>query len=100
PPAPVPDMSGGGTMIASNDGAGVPAPVVAQHSIPMPADLTGQTLLGRYTILKKLGEGGMGTVYMCEHATIGKKFAVKVLSYELAHKEDLRERFLQEARAA
>jgi len=93
-------MSGGGTMIASNDGAGVPAPVVAQHSIPMPADLTGQTLLGRYTILKKLGEGGMGTVYMCEHATIGKKFAVKVLSYELAHKEDLRERFLQEARAA
>ena len=94
-------MMGGGTMIASNTPApGVPAPVMTQHSMPMPSDLTGQTLLGRYTIMKKLGEGGMGTVYLCEHATIGKKFAVKVLSYELAHKEDLRERFLQEARAA
>ncbi|MFO7562406.1 MAG: serine/threonine-protein kinase [Enhygromyxa sp.] len=87
-------------MIASNDGAAVPAPVAAQHSVPVPSDLTGQTLLGRYTIQKRLGEGGMGTVYLCEHATIGKKFAVKVLSHEFAHKEDLRERFLQEARAA
>ena len=100
-PAAEPEMMGGGTMIASNTPApGVPAPVMTQHSMPMPSDLSGQTLLGRYTIVKKLGEGGMGTVYLCEHATIGKKFAVKVLSHELAHKEDLRERFLQEARAA
>jgi eukaryotic-like serine/threonine-protein kinase len=89
---------GGGTMIASNDAA--PVAVATAHSAATPQDLTGQTLLGRYTIIKRLGEGGMGTVYLGEHATIGKKFAVKVLSHEFAHKEDLRERFLQEARAA
>ena len=94
-----PEMGDGGTMIASNDAA-VPAPVESTPSVPVAQDLTGQTLLGRYKIIKRLGEGGMGTVYLGEHATIGKKFAVKVLSHEFAHKEDLVERFLQEARAA
>jgi serine/threonine-protein kinase len=42
----------------------------------------------------------MGTVYLGEHTTIRKKFAIKVLSHEFAHKPDLVERFLQEARAA
>jgi tRNA A-37 threonylcarbamoyl transferase component Bud32 len=86
-------------MIASSD-AGVPAPITTQNSSGVVGDLIGTTLLGRYRVIKKLGEGGMGTVYLGEHATIGKKFAVKVLSYEYAHKDDLRERFLQEARAA
>ncbi len=63
-------------------------------------DLIGEVLLGRYQVIKKLGEGGMGTVYLAEHMTIRKKFAVKVLSHEFAHKADLVERFLQEARAA
>jgi tRNA A-37 threonylcarbamoyl transferase component Bud32 len=88
-------------MIASSDSAsGVPAPITTQNSSGVVGDLIGTTLLGRYRVIKKLGEGGMGTVYLGEHATIGKKFAVKVLSYEYAHKDDLRERFLQEARAA
>ncbi len=91
-----PDVSAGGTMIAGDDGAATA--VAVAHSGPM--DLSGQTLAGRYKIIKRLGEGGMGTVYLCEHATIGKKFALKVLSHEFAHKDDLRERFLQEARAA
>ena len=63
-------------------------------------DLSGTVLLNRYKILKKLGEGGMGTVYLAEHITIRKKVAIKVLSGEFAHKSDLVERFLQEARAA
>jgi tRNA A-37 threonylcarbamoyl transferase component Bud32 len=93
------DVGSGGTVIASGDSA-APAAVPVQPSNQMTQDLVGQTLLGRYKIIKRLGEGGMGTVYLGEHATIGKKFAVKVLSHEFAHKEDLRERFLQEARAA
>jgi tRNA A-37 threonylcarbamoyl transferase component Bud32 len=97
-PAPKDDVGNGGTMIASSD-SGVPAPITVPNS-GVVGDLIGTLLLGRYRVVKKLGEGGMGTVYLGEHATIGKKFAVKVLSYEYAHKDDLRERFLQEARAA
>ncbi|PRP97101.1 Serine/threonine-protein kinase Pkn1 [Enhygromyxa salina] len=96
---PADELASGGTMISSGD-AGVPAVVPVQASAPVATDLIGQTLLGRYKVIKKLGEGGMGTVYLGEHATIGKTFAIKVLSHEFAHKDDLRERFLQEARAA
>ncbi|MFV8756092.1 serine/threonine protein kinase [Nannocystaceae bacterium ST9] len=93
------DFGSGGTMMASVDA--VPAAVA---ELPLndngSNDLTGQTLLGRYEIIKKLGEGGMGTVYLGEHKTIKKKLAIKVLSQEFAHKKDLKDRFLQEARAA
>ncbi len=62
--------------------------------------LVGQVLCERYEILDKLGEGGMGTVYLAEHVTIRKRCAIKVLSQEYANKQDLIDRFLQEARAA
>lgn len=42
----------------------------------------------------------MGTVYLAEHTTINKRLAIKVLSPEFSHKQDLVDRFLQEARAA
>jgi predicted Ser/Thr protein kinase len=63
-------------------------------------DLTGTVLLGRYRLLAKLGAGGMGTVYLGEHTSIGKKFAIKVLGNEFAHRSDLVKRFLREAQAA
>jgi hypothetical protein len=63
-------------------------------------DLTGTVLLGRYRLLSKLGAGGMGTVYLGEHTSIGKKFAIKVLGSEFAHRADLVKRFLREAQAA
>jgi serine/threonine-protein kinase len=63
-------------------------------------DLTGTVLLGRYRLLSKLGAGGMGTVYLGEHTSIGKKFAIKVLGNEFAHRGDLVKRFLREAQAA
>jgi hypothetical protein len=63
-------------------------------------DLTGTVLLGRYRLLAKLGAGGMGTVYLGEHTSIGKKFAIKVLGSEFAHRSDLVKRFLREAQAA
>jgi serine/threonine protein kinase len=68
---------------------------------PPPArDIAGTLLLDRYRLIKKLGEGGMGAVYLAEHVTIKKRCAIKVLNPEYAHKTDLVERFLQEARAA
>jgi len=62
--------------------------------------LVGSVLSDRYRVIKKLGEGGMGTVYLAEHTTINKRLAIKVLSSEYCHKQDLVDRFLQEARAA
>jgi serine/threonine protein kinase len=66
----------------------------------MGASLVGQLLLGRYQVLEKIGDGGMGTVYLAEHTTILKKFAIKVLSAELSLREDHVDRFMREARAA
>ncbi|MEO7730043.1 MAG: serine/threonine-protein kinase, partial [Kofleriaceae bacterium] len=62
--------------------------------------LLGQTLAGRYLIAKKLGEGGMGAVYLATHNLLEKQVALKVLHGEFARKPDLVERFMQEAKSA
>ena len=62
--------------------------------------LLGQTLAGRYVISKKLGEGGMGAVYLATHNLLEKQVALKVLHGEFARKPDLVERFMQEAKSA
>ncbi len=55
--------------------------------------------IGNYRITAKLGEGGMGAVYLGEHPLIGKKVAVKVLLEELAKKDDIVTRFFNEAKS-
>ncbi len=62
--------------------------------------LISQLVAERYRVIRKLGEGGMGSVYLAEHVVIEKKFALKVLAPELARRADLVARFLQEARSA
>lgn len=57
-------------------------------------------LEGRYKIIKIVGEGGMGTVYLAEHALIHRKVAIKLLRPELATDAGVVERFMNEARAA
>jgi len=42
--------------------------------------LLGQTLGGKLRVLRRIGQGGMGTVYIAEHVGLGKQVAVKVLS--------------------
>ena len=61
--------------------------------------MQGETL-GSYRILDKLGEGGMGTVYLAEHSLIGRKAAVKVLLPELSQNPEIVTRFFNEARAS
>ena len=61
---------------------------------------TGDVVEGRYRIIKTLGEGGMGTVFLAEHALIKRRVAIKVLHPELATDPNVIERFMNEARAA
>ncbi len=60
----------------------------------------GDVVEGRYRIIKTLGEGGMGTVFLAEHTLIKRRVAIKVLHPELATDADVIERFMNEARAA
>jgi eukaryotic-like serine/threonine-protein kinase len=62
--------------------------------------LIGATLAGRYEIVRRIGEGGMGAVYEARHTLIGKRVAVKVLLEKFLTKSDFVARLLQEARLA
>jgi serine/threonine protein kinase len=61
--------------------------------------LVGQMLAGKYKILKKIGEGGMGSVYIANQEPIDRKVAIKVLLGKLAEDEIAVKRFEQEAKA-
>jgi serine/threonine protein kinase len=61
---------------------------------------TGDIIEGRYRIIKTLGAGGMGTVFLAEHALIKRRVAIKILHPELATDASVVERFMNEARAA
>jgi serine/threonine-protein kinase len=61
------------------------------------ADLIGQVIADRYYIIKKLGEGGMGAVYLGEHVKMGRKSAIKVMNPGMAADPDAISRFNREA---
>src|SRR4051812_20676861 len=57
---------------------------------PIPeGEWTGRVVGGRYLILDKPGEGGMGVVYVAEHVHLKKRVAFKVIPPELAAHEEL-----------
>lgn len=67
---------------------------------PSTDPLLGTLVAGRYRVIKPLGEGGMGQVYLAEHEAIEKKVALKVLKREYSEKPDIVTRFQQEAISA
>ncbi len=65
----------------------------------MPLEV-GQTIDGKYRVVRRIGEGGMGTVYEGENVRIGRRVAIKVLHAHVAARPELAARFEREARAA
>jgi serine/threonine-protein kinase len=59
-----------------------------------------RVISSRYRLLRRLATGGMGSVYLCEHLTLGRRYALKLLQHAGEASAELAERFQQEARAA
>ena len=55
---------------------------------------------GRYRIVTRIGQGGMGKVYKVSHAQLGKVFALKIISDSMAETDEARQLFYREARMA
>jgi len=82
---------------------GVPLPDVSAPPIDIPDEelralrvATGN----RYTVVKRLGSGGMAHVYLAKHAVLARPLVIKVLHRTLAQEPEMRERFRREAEAA
>src|SRR3954452_16408980 len=65
-----------------------------------PLSRIGQLVGGRYRIETVLGQGGMGVLFVAEHAFTQRKVALKLLHAEREELTELRARFLSEARTA
>jgi serine/threonine-protein kinase len=60
---------------------------------------SGAEIEGRYRLVEKIGEGGVGSVWRAEHMLLGTPVAIKLLSAHAEQDDDSRARFLREARA-
>ena len=74
------------------------APSEPNFAPPEHADEVGT--FGRYRVLKKLGQGGMGAVYLGYDGALERKVALKMMLPQYAANVAARERFLREARSA
>jgi serine/threonine-protein kinase len=61
------------------------------------ADLVGQVIADRYLVQRKLGEGGMGQVYLAEHVKMGRRCAIKLMAPGTMNDPEAVSRFNREA---
>ena len=62
--------------------------------------LTPGAQLGPYTVVSRLGQGGMGVVYLAQDPRLKRQVAIKLLPPDLTRDDTAKQRFLQEAQAA
>ena len=97
-PSDPPDMLIDSPTIAMK--APVPPGQQPTHDEDGQRNLVGATVAGRYKVLRRLGEGGMGVVYEAIDERLEKRVAVKVLRDDFARRPDVVARFTQEAKSA
>lgn len=89
-----------GTRPPPGPGSGTPGTVPSNHPDgPHPA-VNGIQRIGEYTVIRLLGEGGMGSVCLAEDVRLRRKVAIKTMKPHVAVSAPDRERFEREARAA
>ncbi len=95
-------LTAGGSAVPATAAAPSPAAAAAAPAPAPAADtMTGRMIAGgRYRIVKKLGQGGMGTVYRAEQISLKRQVALKVLDPNLFHDTELIRRFNTEAELA
>ena len=64
------------------------------------SNLIGTIIADRYRIIKRVGEGGMGQVFMAEHVKMKRKSAIKVMRPALVGDAEALQRFTREAENA
>jgi serine/threonine-protein kinase len=98
-PKPSPSLVTGPTLGPTSPLPASPAPLV---SYALGVLAPGQVVLGRYTIVREIGRGGMGAVYLAEDAKLAERVALKTISTACCadEYEHLADRFRREVQAA
>lgn len=98
PPGRAEATAGPGAGTQADPPAGVDTPSRIGDAASR-GNLVGLVLARDFQIVRRLGEGGMGTVYLAEQLSLKRKVAVKLLKAELAQDDVSRRRFETEAKA-
>lgn len=70
------------------------------HSWPDPAPSLARAVAGEFRLVREIGRGGMGVVYLAEDTQLERRVAIKTLPSHLMADAQVRQRFLREARTA